>query len=167
MVIGCGEKGQTYLYWKGDRLFELPVSYWASLGWVNSPGYRDGYSDFDRLTIPRCLECHATYFESRQPPINRYSPAVTRSKSIAKCVTGRDRNTRNWRWEVRDAPNSRRLDQAPAYSIRRDSRDNAKWICAPGVMQDRAGRRSRRFPTAPVMSWISTLILRLGALRPA
>ncbi len=75
VVIGSGEKGQTYLYWKGDRLFELPVSYWASLGWVNSPGYRDGYADFDRLIIPRCLECHATYFESRPPPINRYSPA--------------------------------------------------------------------------------------------
>ena len=75
VVIGSGEKGQTYLYWKSDRLFELPISYWASLGWVNSPGYRDGYVDFDRLIIPRCLECHATYFESRQPPINRYSRA--------------------------------------------------------------------------------------------
>ena len=75
VVIGSGEKGQTYLYWKGDELFELPVSYWASLGWVNSPGYRDGIADFDRLIIPRCLECHATYFESRPPPINRYSPA--------------------------------------------------------------------------------------------
>ncbi|MGC1873019.1 MAG: multiheme c-type cytochrome [Acidobacteriaceae bacterium] len=75
IVIGSGEKGQTYLYWKGDELFELPISYWASLGWVNSPGYRDGYADFDRLIIPRCLECHATYFESRPPPINRYNPA--------------------------------------------------------------------------------------------
>jgi hypothetical protein len=75
VVIGSGEKGQTYLYWKGDELFELPVSYWANLGWVNSPGYRDGIADFDRPIIPRCLECHATYFEGRPPPINRYSPA--------------------------------------------------------------------------------------------
>ncbi|MES2220018.1 MAG: multiheme c-type cytochrome, partial [Acidobacteriota bacterium] len=75
VVIGSGEKGQTYLYWKGDRLFELPVSYWTSLGWVNSPGYRDGIADFNRLIIPRCLECHASYFESRQPPVNRYNPA--------------------------------------------------------------------------------------------
>ncbi|MGC2252275.1 MAG: multiheme c-type cytochrome [Acidobacteriaceae bacterium] len=74
VVIGSGEKGQTYLYWKGDRLFELPVSYWASLGWVNSPGYRDGYSDFDRAIIPRCLECHATYFKSQPPPFNRFDP---------------------------------------------------------------------------------------------
>ena len=31
LVIGSGRKGHTYLYWKGDRLFELPVSYWTEL----------------------------------------------------------------------------------------------------------------------------------------
>jgi len=64
-VIGSGGKGQTYLYWRGDRLFELPVSYWTELGrWVNSPGYLDGVADFDRPVDPRCLECHATYIHS-------------------------------------------------------------------------------------------------------
>jgi len=72
-VIGSGGKGQTYLFWKDDRLFQLPVSYWTELGWVNSPGYRDGVANFDRPIIPRCLECHATYFESVPPPPNRYS----------------------------------------------------------------------------------------------
>jgi hypothetical protein len=72
LVIGSGGKGQTYLFWKGDQLFQLPVSYWTELGWVNSPGYRDGVANFDRLIIPRCLECHATYFESTPPPPNRY-----------------------------------------------------------------------------------------------
>lgn len=72
-VIGSGEKGQTYLYWSDDQLFQLPVSYWTSLGWVNSPGYRDGFADFDRPIIPRCLECHATYFEALPLPSNRYS----------------------------------------------------------------------------------------------
>ena len=32
LVIGSGRKGQSYLYWKGDRLFQLPVSYWVELG---------------------------------------------------------------------------------------------------------------------------------------
>ena len=41
LVIGSGGKGQTYLYWKGEELFQLPVTYWTELGqWVNSPGYR-------------------------------------------------------------------------------------------------------------------------------
>jgi len=75
LVVGSGEKGQTYAFWKGDLLFQLPVSYWKELGWVNSPGYRDGIANFDRPTTPRCLECHATYFESLSPPPNRYSKA--------------------------------------------------------------------------------------------
>jgi hypothetical protein len=71
-VIGSGGKGQTYIFWKGNDLFELPVSYWKELGWVNSPGYRDGVANFNRPVIPRCLECHASYFHSTPPPVNRY-----------------------------------------------------------------------------------------------
>lgn len=57
-------KGQSYLYWKGNRLYQLPISYWASLGkWINSPGYVDGSMNFDRGIAPRCLECHATWME--------------------------------------------------------------------------------------------------------
>ena len=62
-VTGSGAKGQTYLYWRGNRLFQLPVSYWTELNeWVNSPGFIDGTADFERPIVPRCLECHATYF---------------------------------------------------------------------------------------------------------
>lgn len=74
-VIGSGGKGQTYLYWHGSQLFELPVSYWTELGqWVNSPGYLDGIADFDRPIVPRCFECHATYIRalSTSPNDNRY-----------------------------------------------------------------------------------------------
>ena len=28
LVIGSGDKGQTYLFWDEDQLFQLPVSYW-------------------------------------------------------------------------------------------------------------------------------------------
>ncbi|MGC2767855.1 MAG: multiheme c-type cytochrome [Candidatus Acidiferrum sp.] len=73
LVVGSGGKGQTFLFWKGDLLFQLPVSYWKEAGWVNSPGYRDGVAYFDRPVIPRCLECHGTYFESLAPLQNRYS----------------------------------------------------------------------------------------------
>ena len=65
IVTGSGIKGQTYLYWKGDQLFQLPVSYWTDLNrWITSPGYTEGVANFDRPIVPRCLECHATYFES-------------------------------------------------------------------------------------------------------
>ena len=62
VVTGSGVRGQTYLYWQRDRLFELPVSYWTDgHRWVNSPGYIDGTADFSRPVNPGCLECHATY----------------------------------------------------------------------------------------------------------
>ena len=65
IVVGTATKGQTYLYWKGDHLFELPVSYWTALDrWVNSPGYVDGSADFDRPVTARCLECHASSVET-------------------------------------------------------------------------------------------------------
>jgi Cytochrome c554 and c-prime len=68
LVIGSGGKGQTYLFWKNDELYQLPVGYSTVLHqWINSPGYVDGSANFDRRIIPRCLECHATYFESVLP----------------------------------------------------------------------------------------------------
>lgn len=74
LVIGSGRKGQTYLFWKDDRLFELPVSYWTELdSWINSPGYPDGSPHFDKPVVPRCLECHGTSFKWMPPPLNRYS----------------------------------------------------------------------------------------------
>jgi hypothetical protein len=78
IVVGSGRVGQTYLYWKDHRLFQLPVSYWVDLdSWVNSPGYRDGTANFDRPVVPRCLECHMTYAESvpGSAPPNIYKPA--------------------------------------------------------------------------------------------
>ena len=68
-------KGQSYLYWDvGDRLYQLPVSHWTGVGWVNSPGYPDGRPNFGRPIPPRCLECHASWFEPVPDPtaINRY-----------------------------------------------------------------------------------------------
>jgi len=73
IVAGEPRKGQSYLFWKGDQLFQLPVTYWTETdGWVNSPSYPDGSPHFDKAIIPRCLECHASYFEWMAPPVNRY-----------------------------------------------------------------------------------------------
>jgi hypothetical protein len=74
LVVGSGRKGQTYLYWgENNQLFQLPVSYWTSIGdWVNSPGYGDRVIDFSRPVLPRCLECHATYFEPAAAGSNQY-----------------------------------------------------------------------------------------------
>ena len=48
--------------------------------WANGsivPGYLDGTANFDRPVIPRCVECHATYFQTLAPSplMNRYDKA--------------------------------------------------------------------------------------------
>jgi hypothetical protein len=73
IVTGEPRKGQSYLFWKGDQLFQLPVTYWVETNsWVNSPSYPDGSPHFDKDIIPRCLECHTSYFEWVPTAVNRY-----------------------------------------------------------------------------------------------
>lgn len=62
IVIGSGRKGQTYLYWNGNKLYQLPVSYYTNLNsWCNSPGFPVNFIKFDRIISGECLECHSTY----------------------------------------------------------------------------------------------------------
>ena len=83
VVVGSGRKGQTYLYWHHDQLydrdelFELPVSYWVERGiWMNSPGlveFPDGTANFTRPATQRCLECHTTAFKWLEPAGSRFN----------------------------------------------------------------------------------------------
>lgn len=62
IVIGSGRKGQSYLYWDGDRLFQLPISYYTPLdSWCNSPGYPPMIAYFNKQVHGACMECHGTY----------------------------------------------------------------------------------------------------------
>lgn len=76
ITIGSGKRGQTYLYWKEDFLYQLPVShYTATNSWINSPGYRTDQIDFSRAVKVGCMECHATYLQEKDDFLgkgNRY-----------------------------------------------------------------------------------------------
>jgi Cytochrome c554 and c-prime len=66
VVIGSGRKGQTYLYWRSNYLFQLPVSYYTPTNaWVNSPGYPAHEIIYDRMVPGRCMECHSTNFTEK------------------------------------------------------------------------------------------------------
>jgi hypothetical protein len=86
LVTGSGRKGQSYLYWRDGRLWQLPVSYLTGMNrWINSPGYQDGQIDFDRPIPPRCLECHSTTFTVTNDPTglqytNEYRLGITCEK---------------------------------------------------------------------------------------
>ncbi|HUV13718.1 MAG TPA: hypothetical protein VMY18_08735, partial [Acidobacteriota bacterium] len=49
IVLGSGRKGQSYLFWKEGFLYQLPISYLASIDqWANSPGFIDGEVNLGR-----------------------------------------------------------------------------------------------------------------------
>ncbi len=61
LVIGSGRKGQSYLYWDNNKLFQLPISYYtATNSWCNSPGFPN-FVYYERPIPLNCLECHSTY----------------------------------------------------------------------------------------------------------
>jgi hypothetical protein len=64
IVIGSGTKGQSYASWVGDKLVQMPITYFTSANqWCNSPGYPDQIA-FNRPITSRCLECHTTFVET-------------------------------------------------------------------------------------------------------
>lgn len=62
MVVGSGVKGQSFLTWENDSLFQLQVSYYVpNNSWVNSPNYPDQYLSRLRPISDKCLKCHTTF----------------------------------------------------------------------------------------------------------
>jgi hypothetical protein len=63
IIIGSGTKGQSYLNWMNNGLFQMPITYFtAAAQWSNSPGY-PGKVVFNRPITSRCLECHSTFVQ--------------------------------------------------------------------------------------------------------
>ncbi|WP_184546585.1 multiheme c-type cytochrome [Mucilaginibacter sp. FT3.2] len=62
-IVFGGVKGESYLYWKGNQLHQLPLSYFnLQSEWSTSPGYKFSFIDF-RSIGKRCLECHVSYID--------------------------------------------------------------------------------------------------------
>ena len=73
LVMGSGKLALSYLYWHGDKLYQMPLVYFIPLdNWTNAPGFSDRFAWWDRPITPRCLECHATYFEHLPGAENTY-----------------------------------------------------------------------------------------------
>lgn len=72
---GGGVLDEVYFTWRGDRLYELPVTYLHPQdSWANVTFPRHGGSDLSREVTVRCVECHATWFEHVPGTANRYRP---------------------------------------------------------------------------------------------
>ena len=60
--FGSAEKAQTYAWWKGNQLFQLPLTWLTSSNtWTNSPGFSARHAHYGRTITSRCFECHASY----------------------------------------------------------------------------------------------------------
>lgn len=74
LIMGSSKMAETYLYWHGDKLFQLNCTYLSEPNtWINSPGYLDGDAAYARPIQSGCLDCHTTYAEFREDP-NHFSP---------------------------------------------------------------------------------------------
>jgi nitrate/TMAO reductase-like tetraheme cytochrome c subunit len=69
MVIGSGVMGQSFLTWRGNRLYQLPITYFTEANqWSNSPGFPSEKVLIDRPVTSRCLECHISYAQGIAGP---------------------------------------------------------------------------------------------------
>jgi len=152
LVTGSGKRGQTYLYWQGERLYELPVSFWTEGGqWINSPGYTNGTADFARPVHPGCLECHATYMEplSSDPATNRFRresfvPGIScetcHGAGAVHVARQRERKTRGV--VPKEVANGEILNPA---KFSRDRQVDLCAVCHSGIQRE---------PLAPAFSYI-------------
>jgi hypothetical protein len=68
VVIGSGIKGETYAYYRGNQLFQLPLAYVSELDdWTGNPGLAEGMAHYWRRVKPTCMFCHATCFDDKAP----------------------------------------------------------------------------------------------------
>jgi hypothetical protein len=89
VAFGSGEKAQTYAYWRGNRLLELPLSYFKEIhNWANSPGFPTYGAYYDRSIISRCFECHGSFAEKH--PVQTGSLSVTEEYTKDAIIYGID-----------------------------------------------------------------------------
>jgi hypothetical protein len=138
IVIGSGRRGLTYLSWRGDQLFELPVTYWADgKRWINSPGYRDGEANFTRPIFPRCLECHAAFIKplSGDPSSNRYDKSTLEAGiGCETCHGPGARHAALWRGRSGAAGQSDQSILSPAH-FSRDRQVDLCGFCHNGIRE--------------------------------
>lgn len=66
ITLGSGVKGQSYLTWEENGLFQLQASYYTPTdSWINSPGYP--MTSFTRPISDACLKCHVTFAKNHDP----------------------------------------------------------------------------------------------------
>lgn len=73
LVYGVGELDQVYFTWLRGAISELPTAWLFPLDtWGHTSINPHGSKNFERVTTPRCLECHNTWIEHVPGSTNEY-----------------------------------------------------------------------------------------------
>ncbi len=71
--IGSGAQSRSYLFRRGDGIFESPITWYALKGkWDLSPGYAVNAEHFTRGATPQCLFCHAHEVRPLEDAVSGY-----------------------------------------------------------------------------------------------
>jgi hypothetical protein len=88
-IVFGSNRGETFLYWKNNLVYQLPITYYLSLHqWANSPGYSADTPNFSRVIGSRCFECHSSYIKGLPEETN--STAVNNLLDKSSLVMGID-----------------------------------------------------------------------------
>src|SRR5262249_3087096 len=75
-VLGSGTRGRSYLFLRGEHLFQSPVSWFAQTdSWDLSPGFEAFYPPEAPVEVS-CLFCHVTRADAVPHTRNRYRAPV-------------------------------------------------------------------------------------------
>jgi hypothetical protein len=160
IVTGSGVRGATYLYWQGNELFELPVSYWTDgRQWINSPGYENGSVDFSRPVNPGCLECHATYIRplSQDPATNRYDKnSLETGISCERCHGPGAEHMRRQKARPASAASTGQAILNPA-KFSRDRQVDLCALCHNGIQREATAAAFSYIPGKPLSDYFKPL----------
>jgi hypothetical protein len=163
VVIGSGVRGQSYLYWNGDSLYELPVSYWSDgHQWINSPGYRNGPPNFQRQAIPRCLECHVSYIRPISPDsaTNRYDKTTLLTGiSCETCHGPGSAHITMCRAGVSGSPKPPDSGVLNPAAFSRDRQIDLCALCHSGAQQDPLAPAFSYRPGTPLDSYLRPVVV--------
>ena len=68
LIMGSSKMAETYLYWHGEKLFQLNCTYLTEPdAWINSPGYLDGDAAYARPIISGCLIVTPRMWVKKEP----------------------------------------------------------------------------------------------------
>jgi Tfp pilus assembly protein PilF len=82
-VVGSGTRARSYLFARGDRLFQSPISWYAKeRAFALSPGYGEGHLHFERPVNGECMFCHSNRAAPVPDTLNRYRQPMFEGHAI-------------------------------------------------------------------------------------